>query len=163
MDWDINDADITVYCDASLMGLGFWLPDSHLGFWSHIPEDPPTGTIFYFEALCILSAILHATTLGVMVNRLVVYTDNLNTVQIFNSLSALPAYNEILKCSVDHLLSNLDHPINLRVLHIAGELNTVADALSRGHLHTVIDNAPGIAIKTFSPPRFRRELGETKK
>ena len=162
-DWDVNDADITAYCDASLSGLGYWFPDLSVGFWSAIPEAPPHDTIFYFEALSVLSAIQHSTSLGVAVTKLVVYTDNLNTVQIFNSLSALPAYNEILKSSVDHLLSDLNNPIDLRVIHIAGELNVVADALSRGNLHTAINNAPGMVITNFTPPRIRRESGVAQK
>ena len=113
MDWDTNEADITAYCDASLTGLGFWFPDQSVGFWSRLPEEPPNDTIFYFEALCILSAIMHSNSLCMSVKRLVVYTDNLNTVQIFNSLSALPAYNNILKNSIDHLLSDIDNPTDL--------------------------------------------------
>lgn len=78
---------------------------------------------------------------------------------MFNSLSALPAYNDILKAAVDHLLSDLSTPIQLRVLHVSGEDNTIADTLSRGRLHTVVNNIPNIVIKPFSPPRFRRESG----
>jgi hypothetical protein len=129
------------------------------GFWSAVPEDPPKDTIFYFEALSILSAIIHSTSFGFPVNKLVVYTDNLNTVHMFNSLSALPAYNEILKSAVDHLLSDIDNPIQLRVIHVPGDLNDVADALLCGQLHTVVDNVPNISIDTFSPPHIRRESG----
>ena len=70
-----------------------------------------------------------------------------------------PAYNEILKAAIDHLLSDLVNPIQLRVVHIAGDQRNIADALSRGQLHTVVDNVPDIAINLFSPPRFRRESG----
>ena len=143
----------------SLTGLGFWFPGMSTGFWSPVPEDPPKDTIFYFEALSILSAVIHATSFGFPLNKLVVYTDNLNTVHMFNSFSALPAYNDILKDTVDQLLSDIDNPIQLRVMHIAGESNVVADALSRGQLHTVVDNVPGITINTFQPPRIRRESG----
>ena len=154
VDWDTSDADITAYCDVSLMGLGFWFPDQSVRFWSRIPEDPPKDTIFYFEALSVLSAIIHSTSLCTLVKRLVVYSDNLNTVQIFNSLSALPAYNDILKGSVDHLLSDIDNLIDLWVIHITGKLNIVADALSRQYFNTVVDYAPGIVVNTFSPPHF---------
>jgi hypothetical protein len=153
VDWNPDTADITAYCDALLTGLGFWFPDLSTGFCSSVPEDPSKDTIFYFEALSVLSATL---------NKLVVYTDNLNTVHMFNSLSALPAYNEILKSAVDQLLSDINNPIQLRVIHISGESNTVADALSRGQLHTVVDNVPNITVNTFSPPRIQRESGATK-
>jgi hypothetical protein len=162
LDWDPDTADVTAYCDASLNGLGFWFPGLSAAFWAPIPEDPPKDTIFYFEALSVLSAIIHSTTFGFPVDKLVVYTDNLNTVHMFNSLSALPAYNGILKTAVDHILSDISNPIQLRVIHVPGESNDVADALSRGQLHFVVDNVPNISIDTFSPPRIRRELGAAK-
>ena len=124
LDWDPESADLIAYCDASLEGLGYWYPGLSAGFWSPIPEDPPKDTIFYFEALCVLSAIIHATTFPFPIFKLTIYTDNLNTVQNFNSLSALPVYNDILKTTVDYLLSDIDNPIQLRVIHIASQLNT---------------------------------------
>jgi hypothetical protein len=154
LDWNPDDADLVAYCDASLEGLGFWYPGLSAGFWSSIPTNPPKDTIFYFEALSVLSAIIHSTSFGFPITKLTVYTDNLNTVQMFNSFSALPAYNEILKVAVDHLLLDVDNPIQLRVIHIPGHLNTVADALSRGELHVVVDNVPNVTIDTFSPPQI---------
>jgi hypothetical protein len=108
-----------------------------------------------FEALSVLSAIIHSTSLGFFLNRLVIYTDNMNTVHMFNSLSALPAYNDILKSAIT--LSS-----SVSFIYISGESNTVADALSHGQLHTVVDNVPGITIDTFSPPCIRRESGAVK-
>ena len=159
LDWNPDDADLVAYCDASLDGLGFWFPGLSAGFWSTIPEDPPKDTIFYFEALCVLCAILHSMSFRFPINKLTIYTDDLNTVQMFNSMSALPAYNEILKSAVDHLMMNVDNLIQLRVIHVPGHLNTIADSLSRGELHAVVDTIPGIVIDLFSPPRIRRELG----
>jgi hypothetical protein len=109
--------------------------------------------------LSVLSAIIQATSFAIPLQKLVIYTDNLNTVQIFNSLSAQPAYNEILKTAVDYLLSDISNPIQLRVIHVPGELNTIADALSRGSLHSVVDNVPDIVINNFTPPHIRRESG----
>jgi hypothetical protein len=159
LDWDPSTADVTAYCDASLTGLGFWFPDFDTAFWSVVPEGPPKKTIFYFEALSVLCAIIQATSFAIPLQKLVIYTDNLNTVQIFNSLSAQPAYNEILKTAVDYLLSDISNPIQLRVIHVPGELNTIADALSRGSLHSVVDNVPDIVINNFTPPHIRRESG----
>ena len=159
LDWDPDSADLVAYCDASLDGLGYWFPGLSAGYWSPIPEDPPKDTIFYFEALSVLSAILHSTSFGFPITRLTIYTNNMNTVQMFNSLLALPTYNNILKTAVDHLLMDVENPIQLRVIHVPGHINTINDALSRGELHVIVDNVPNIVIDTFSPPQIRRDLG----
>ena len=159
LDWDPENADLVAYCDASLDSLGYWFPGLSAGFWSVIPDGHPTDTIFYFEVLSVLSAILHSTTFGFPITRLTVYTDNLNTIQIFNSFSALPVYNKILKTAVDHLLSDINNPIQFCVIHVPGHSNMVAETLSQGELHTVVDSVPGIMIDIFTPPQIRRELG----
>ena len=124
--WDLDSADICAYCDASLKGLGFWFPGLSARFYSSVPKD----LIFYFEAVSVLSTILKSTSFGFPVNKLIIYIDNLNTVQMFNLFSALPAYNEIFKSAVNHLLSDLDNPIQLCVFHVSGDDNTIANALS---------------------------------
>ena len=78
---------------------------------------------------------------------------------MFNTLSALPAYNEILKSAVDYLIMDVNNHIQLCVVHVPGQDNTIADALSHGELHVVVDNIPNIVIDTFSPPQIRRESG----
>jgi hypothetical protein len=67
---------------------------------------------------------------------------------MFSSLRALPEYNCILKAAVDILLRSR---LNLRVLHIAGEKNDVADALSRGKFIRALQLQPGLSIRTFEP------------
>src|ERR1700761_2925326 len=58
LDWNpVTEADMTVYCDASLTGMGFWSPQLLLGFLAPIPGEPPKDTIFFFEALCVVSAL----------------------------------------------------------------------------------------------------------
>jgi hypothetical protein len=159
LDWNPEDADLIAYCDTSLEGMGFWYPSLKVAFWSDVPESPPKDMIFYFEALCVLSVILRSTSFDSPIHKLTIYTDNLNTVQMFNTLSVLPAYNKILKTAVDHLLLDIDNPIQLQVIHVAGHLNTIADALSRGELYTIVDNVPNVVIDHFSPPLIQRELG----
>src|SRR6266511_1682128 len=97
---------------------------------------------------------------------------NLNTVDIFASLRALPAYNVILQTAVD-LLYEGNH--ELRVLHVPGEANTVADALSRQNYARAWELQPDLTISEFEPyvrikdgHRFilsppRPALGATKK
>jgi hypothetical protein len=80
--------------------------------------------------------------------RFVIYTDNSNTVDIFNTLRALPPYNHLLKTAID-ILNLGDH--DLRVLHVPGVDNTVAYALSRADFHRALDLAPDLKISTFQP------------
>ena len=37
--WDHADADLIIFCDACLQGLGFYCPSMNLGFCAHIPES----------------------------------------------------------------------------------------------------------------------------
>jgi len=60
--------------------------------------------------------------------RLIVYMDNQNTVDIWHSLKASTPNNKLLIMGIDALI---DYNTNARVLHIPGEDNIVADALSR--------------------------------
>jgi len=109
--------------------MGFWLPDDRVGFYSPTPVETTDKYIFYFEALCVLSAIRHVTDVLCMppMAQVLIYTDNDNTVAIFNTLRCLPHYNPILINAADACISS---NIQLRVLHIPGHLNCVADTIS---------------------------------
>src|SRR5882724_909233 len=85
-EWGISDADLITYMDASLTGLSFTAPTLKLGFCSSIPSHSPLMTIFYFEALAITSAILWASCLEPGIHHLLIFTDPLNCMDMFNSL-----------------------------------------------------------------------------
>ena len=105
------------------------------------------------------SAIQHAVSrLSSDGRRLAVFTDNLNTVQMFSSLAALPSLNWMLVITVDLLI---EHDIDLRVFHVSGVDNIVADHLSRLRDDEAGHCAPGITISSFQPPR--NALGAAKK
>jgi len=150
-EWDPSLADFTAYCDACPEGLGFWYPSMQLGFYAPTPKDCEIPVIFYFEALCVFCALKDIAPRVHKGARVVIYTDNMNTVQIFNSLACLPAYNHLLRRSVDILLAT---KIDLRVLHISGGENTVADSLSRCQFTTALDVIPRLHIQPFQPPRW---------
>jgi hypothetical protein len=76
-----------------------------------------------------------------------IWTDNQNTFDIFNSLCALPLYNEILKSAVDVLISS---NFQLRVLLLPGKKNVVADALSRWKNVDALAVHPDLLIDTLS-------------
>jgi hypothetical protein len=144
--------------DASSSGMGLWFPDDRFACQCPLPSDPPVDTIFFFEALAVCSAIHALANMYQVPSRLLVYTDNTNTVAMFNTLRAKPAYNNILLSAMDVLL---EHQVDLRVEHIAGEENIIADALSRYQNERALQFAGEIDISHFEPPRDA--LGEVKK
>ena len=154
--WAPDAADFVIYCDACPDGMGFWYPVSKEGFYAPTPVNVPTDVIFYFEALCVLSALDNVQRIAPRGSKILIYTDNTNCVDIFRSLRCLPAYNQLLKTSCDILIT---HDFSLRVLHIAGEENTVADALSRVQFSIALNCVPELKLHTFNPPGL---VGQTK-
>lgn len=151
-EWGRNDADLNLFCDACPRGMAFWCPSFNRGFQCHVTADDADG-IFYLEALAVLSSLHWALhNLDVSPNtRIAIYTDNLNTVDMFNSLRAQPLYNPILITAVE-LLSTFD--VQLRVFHIAGDDNIIADALSRFRFDIVHHYSPLLHVQSFEPPRL---------
>jgi hypothetical protein len=149
-EWEPHQADVTAYSDACMSGLGFFFQHSREGFQCPVPGNPPKDTIFYFEALAVVSIVDAVTRLPSVPTRLLIYSDNSNTVDIFHSLRSLPPYNGLLQFTVS-LLIKFD--ISLRVLHVPGEDNGIADALSRFDNARAYAACPGLAISSFQPPR----------
>jgi len=149
--WTEHDADITYLSDACPSGMGFWSPKTCEGFQCRVPSSSPQP-IFYFEALALLSAFHHACmSVRPRPSRVALFTDNSNTVTMFNTLSALPTYNPILITAVDWQMAT---NIQIRVFHNPRRFNTVADALSRFDNATAVSHEPRLVISPFSPPRF---------
>jgi hypothetical protein len=149
VDWNFEQADVTAYTNACMSGLGFYFENSCEGFQSVVLHDPPRDTIFYFEALAVVSAVSAVTHMPTVPSRVLIFSDNSNTVDIFNSLRCQPPYNDLLKFTASLLLK---HNISLRVLHVPGVDNLIADCLS--HFENVCASAacPGLSISTFQPP-----------
>ncbi|KAE9407512.1 hypothetical protein BT96DRAFT_1039619 [Gymnopus androsaceus JB14] len=80
-----------------------------------------------------------------------VFTDNTNTVDMFNSLKAKQLYNPLLLTAVDHAIRS---DVKFRVGHIPGEENGIADALSRFDYTRISDLAPSMEIFSFTPPQL---------
>ncbi|KAI0084235.1 hypothetical protein BDY19DRAFT_987572 [Irpex rosettiformis] len=158
--WSPQHADVTVFCDASLSGLGFWSPrPPGFAFAADRPDAPllVEDNIFWYEALTVLSALHWAVTLSPQPFRIAIFSDNLNTVQMFDSFRAKEPYLDILLSAVEILISQ---QVDLRVWHIPGERNTIADALSRQLFTTVAQYAPFLKICTFQPPQLTSGLCE---
>jgi hypothetical protein len=152
LDWGPGSGDdfVTIYTDASSHGLAYWFPDCDFGFQCATPPELPVGTIFFAEALAVCSAIHAIPDTDPLPRRVVIYTDNSNTVDIFNSLRASKPYNRILMSAVDVLIT---HNIDLRVYHVPGHENVIADALSCFHNDVALQLVPGLIIDNFTPPQ----------
>ena len=146
--WELSEATCLVKTDACPEGIAFWYPNSNLGFSAPTPRHTPATQIIFYEALAVLSALDDASRRFPSRSKVVIFTDNSVTVSMFNSLKSLPEYNCILKSAVD-ILINCD--LQLRVLHIAGERNDVADALSRADFMRALHLHPHLTIRTFNP------------
>jgi hypothetical protein len=157
--WNTEDADETVLCDASITGLAFWIPACHQSYYSPVPLDTASDIIFYFEALAVAGALDNLRTSAMNSSKIIVYTDSLNTVNIFNTLRCLPKFNPLLRHCVDIILEN---KFDVRVLHIPGVDNVVADAISRREFDKASRLVPELRITTFQPPQFET-LGAAKK
>ena len=150
VEWTKPDADLVIYCDVSLNVLGFIAPSLKLGFYASTPADSPLKTIFYFEALSICSAALWASGLDHPLNHLLIFTDSLNCVEMFNSLSTLEGYNKILFFVMRILITM---KISLCVFHFPSADNVVADTLSQNLLGAAVSSLPGLQVHIFEPPR----------
>ena len=124
------------------------------------PPAPPKfdDVIFWFEAVTVLSALDWAASLTRPPSRLAIFTDNLNTVQVFESLRSGGGYEELLLRACGILIRS---GIDLRVWHVPGERNVMADALSRGLRHVVRLYDPHVVFFDFIPPQATLGDGES--
>ncbi|KDR82212.1 hypothetical protein GALMADRAFT_18481, partial [Galerina marginata CBS 339.88] len=151
VDWSLAHADLTILCDASPLAMGFWIPSLFLGFQSAFQNDGSLP-IFFWEALSVLSALTWAVERSFPPpRRLLIFTDNSNTVSMFNSLRATSTYNPILLTACDLLIK---YSTSLRVCHISGKDNDIADALSRLENDRALAACPTLSINQFLPPRL---------
>ncbi|KAF5343376.1 hypothetical protein D9758_015628 [Tetrapyrgos nigripes] len=149
LEWSTLDADLVLYTDASAAGMGIWCPSLHRGLHSLI-DKPEPSRIFFYEVLAVVSALTFAASFNHF-HRIVIFTDNLNTVSMFNSLHAKPDYNPLLITAMNTLL---DNNLQLRVLHIPGSENVIADAISRSNFDIVASKHPESTLHIFSPPEL---------
>jgi hypothetical protein len=147
--WNARDADLVLFTDASSLAMGIWVPNIDTGFSFPLPSYPRTDSIFFFEAYAVCCALHYASTFHPPAYRVAIYSDNANTVEIFNTLKAHDEYNVLLQFVVDLLIQ---HNIDLRVYHIPGERNTIADALSRCAFIRLHQSHPRLRILPYTPP-----------
>ena len=149
--WDVEDADKIVCCDACKMGLAFWFPTHHQGFYSQIPCNTVWNIIFYFEALAIAKAINNLRTSAVSTSKIIIHTDGMNTVNIFNSLWCLPEFNPLLWYCINIFMNK---KFDVHILHILGVPNVVADVISCHDFQKAVTLVPRLTITLFQPPNL---------
>ena len=156
--WDPSDdlSDTTIcLADASPDGMAYWYPEFNLGFQCPVSSDPNMTNSFYFDALAVTSAILDNSHVA---SKMVIYSDNQKTVDVWHSLSASAPYNHLLMLGIDELVR---FKIDARVVHIPSADNVVANALSHFNNDLALRLAPGLEISSFLPPHST--LGASKK
>ena len=72
----------------------------------------------------------------------------MNTVDIFHSLSSDPDYTLLLLRAVKVMM---DLQVDVRVVHVPGNKNTVANALSHALYNIALNYKLNLKISTFKP------------
>ena len=140
-------------------GLTFWYPSCHQGFYSPIPVYQTKRTIFFYKALAATSAVDNLQEQEIHHSKIVLFTDSLNTVDIFNSLKCQTIFNPLLLFCVDTCISN---KLNLWVLHVPGIGNEVVDEISQRNFGKALRLVLELQISLFQPPQ-QAMLGSAKK
>jgi hypothetical protein len=151
-DWEIDEPTVvTIYTDACMTGLGIFILDYNMGFWCVIDDSLPSEWIYYRELWGVVTALHYAIEhLGLEDDKIVIFTDNTNSVDAFNTLAVDPIYNPMLRFAVDLLIKSR---CQLRVLYVPGQENEVADALSRRNFARLEQIAPSLVVDQLTPPR----------
>lgn len=95
---------MTVSCDACMEGHAFYYPACLKGFYA-VPNNTARDIIFYFEVLAVASACNDLKMTMPHSPHIIIYTDSMNTVDIFSSLRCLPEFNPLLCHCVNVMIS----------------------------------------------------------
>jgi len=152
--WENSHTDLTVWTDANLSDAFAFTYDNE-GFVYQIHSQTPNAEkvdIFFLELLAILSAIHYiASNFTHPPACLLIFTDSLDSVGVFNSLSAAqPMHSGVLLGIAQVILCS---GIDLRVRHIEGKQNIKADLLSCLLFDEFHRKFPSICVCLFDPPR----------
>ena len=150
--WPDSDADVSISSDANLKdGIAFSYSNNGFVYQQKRNPSSPTVDIFFLELVAILSAVHHLACLSRPPRRILLYTDSLDSVSVFNSLSASEkSHNGILLAVAKVVLQS---GIDLRVRHVKGKDNIRADLLSRLLFNDYHRHFPQDRVRLFSPPR----------
>lgn len=152
LQWPDTDTDMAAWTDASGVGLSFVYAGNGFTYCTKTaPASAPTIDIFWREMLAILSLVHHVGSFTKPPRRLLVHSDSLDSVAAFNSLSVEKELHNVVLLGVAEVI--LRTGIDLRVRHIPGKDNIMADLLSRNLLQDFGRQFPSYRVRTFEPPR----------
>lgn len=163
--WKLDEANITFFCDACPTGIGLWIPKENIGYTFSLP--PPSRDIYWAELTAVVSCIMISKERSA--HKVVVFTDSENVVDLFSSHRAIDTVRQMFKTAVDLMLN---FKMDIKVKHVPGERNVIADNLSRNNLSLARSNVPTLQIETLPhlPPhidggqkKHQIKLGTTKK
>lgn len=140
--WRPDEAEQTFICDACPNGFGFWDPQSLMAYYGQYRNK----SIYEAEATCVLAAAAMARS---NVKRLLIYTDSMNSVDLYASHRPTEGTRPIIRAWT---LLQLARSTTPRVLHLPGIKNTIADALSRGLLDAARNFERRLKIHAINPP-----------
>ncbi|KNZ72388.1 hypothetical protein J132_03479 [Termitomyces sp. J132] len=152
MRWHNSAADMVIWTDASLkLGMAFVYAGNGFAY-QMAPEETSTKIdIFFLELIAILSAIFHVASFSQPPRRLLIFTDSLDSVVVFNSLGASKSLHNSVVWAVAGII--LQTGIDLKVCHIAGKDNIRADLLSQLLFNEYRRKFPADRVRQFEPPR----------
>src|ERR1700722_18339721 len=151
-DWEDSTADMVFWTDASLNGaLSFVFAGN--GFYYSIarPASGPVVEILFLELTAILSALHHAVSLESPPQKVLLWSDSLDAVEMLNSLRAKESHHNAVLLAIASVI--LRSGIDLRACHIPGKKNIRADMLSRLLLDDFSAQFPSYRVHRFEPSR----------
>jgi len=145
--WKPEQANHHFFCGASRKGISCYYKEDFIGFRA---TPPPKADVPFLKALSVCWAI-HIAHRHNLKGRIVIYTDNLNTVEIFDRLHVPAAErNPILLSAVDVLIND-PFAIRVAVDSDQSEGNEIANALSQGQIDRLRRRLLDISIVNNEP------------
>ena len=139
--WEPSEANHQFFCRASRKSMGCYYKEASTGFQA---APPPDSTGSFLKALCVCWAI-HIAYRRKLQGRILIYTDNLDTVKMFDRLYTPTAKcNPILLSTID-ILINKPFAIQVMVDSIQNG-NHVAKALSQSQIDQSRKKFPDLSI-----------------
>ncbi|EGG05974.1 uncharacterized protein MELLADRAFT_87466 [Melampsora larici-populina 98AG31] len=151
--WNLKLAYLTFIVDACPTGIGIWCPKLNSAWSKKFPH--PSRDIFWAELLDVITSINIAVTLPS--KRIAIFSDNASIVALFSSHKPIDSARLLFSHTVSVMLKN---DLNVKVRHIAGDNNKIANDLSRDRLTKARGYIPSLNHHYLPPtePSFDRGI-----